>query len=55
VTNEQKNVIETLQDEGYAIIVWTPDELGDAPPFRVEDRSIELGWEIIAQLNSEVA
>lgn len=50
MTNEQREAIESLRDEGYAVIVWAPKELGDAPPVRVEDNSIRAGWEIIEQL-----
>ena len=39
--------IEELRAEGYAVIVWTPEELDGASPRRVEDRSIELGWDVI--------
>lgn len=44
-----------LQRLGYAVIIWTPEELGDAPPRKVEDRSIEFGWEIIDDLKSGAA
>jgi hypothetical protein len=39
--------VEFLRDLGYAVIVWTPDELRGVDPARVEDRSIEIGWDII--------
>jgi len=42
-----------LRDAGYAVIVWTPEELRGASARRVEDRSIELGWEVIDLLASE--
>lgn len=41
-----------LRDQGFAVIVWTPDELGDANPRTVEDRSIELGHEVIRDLQT---
>lgn len=41
-----------LRNQGYAVIVWTPDELGDANPRTVEDRSIELGHEVIRDLQT---
>ena len=50
MTNEQREVINQLRLAGYAIIVWTPEELGDASPKRVEDRSVELGWDVINDL-----
>ena len=36
-----------LRDEGYAVIIWTPEELGDCPVDEIEDISIERGWEVI--------
>lgn len=51
MTPEELEVIASLRDKGYAVIVWTPEELKEASSQRVEDRSIELGWEIISDLN----
>lgn len=48
MTNEQSEVIESLRAEGYAVIIWTPEELGTAEAGLVQDRSIETGYEIIA-------
>lgn len=39
-----------MGNRGYAVIVWTPEELHDANPKHVEERSIELGWGIIQDL-----
>jgi hypothetical protein len=39
-----------LRTYGYAVILWTPEELKDADPRRLEDRSIELGQDIIEDL-----
>jgi hypothetical protein len=50
MTPEQTTAIAQLRDTGYAVIIWTPAELGTASPDRVEDRSIELGWDVIADL-----
>ena len=50
MTEEQRKVIEELRHEGYAVIVWTPEELGTASVNRVQVRSIEIGWEIISDL-----
>ncbi len=38
-----------LREKGYAVVVWTPKELAEASPRRVEDRLIELGWDMIEQ------
>ena len=50
MTPEQLQTLRDLCHEGYAIIVWTPEELGNANPRRVEDRLIELGHEVIGDL-----
>jgi hypothetical protein len=44
-------VIEQLRAQGYAVIVWTPEELRGVDPARVEDRSVELGNDIIDTLS----
>ena len=50
MNEEQLKAIRQLWNEGYAVIIWTPEEIGEANPRRVEDRSIELGWDIISDL-----
>lgn len=47
LTPEQLKVIYELRDNGFAVIIWTPEELKDCPASVVEDRSIEFGCEII--------
>jgi len=34
------NTLRQMRDEGYAVIVWTPEELGDVLAEHVEDCSI---------------
>ena len=48
----QLTSIRELRHEGYAVIVWTPEELGNASTKDVENRSIELGFEIIETLTN---
>ena len=50
MNNEQMSALASLSREGYAVIVWTPEELGNASASKVEDRSIELGHQIIDDL-----
>ena len=50
MTEEQRKVIGQLRSAGFAVIVWTPEELREASAKRVQDRSIELGWDIIEDL-----
>ena len=47
MTNEQMKTLTSLSNDGYAVIVWTPEELGDVSARLVEDRSITLGYQII--------
>lgn len=48
MTDEQLKVMKGLVDEGYAVIVWSPDELGDdISPVYVEQRSIAFGFDVL--------
>ena len=47
MTNEQMKTLASLSSDGYAVIVWTPEELGDVSARLVEDQSITLGHQII--------
>jgi hypothetical protein len=40
LTNEEKEMLRALRGRGFAVIVWTPEELGDVPPEDIEDVSI---------------
>lgn len=42
-----RKALELLRDEGYAVVAVTPEELKKAPAGRVEDRLVELSWDII--------
>jgi hypothetical protein len=50
MTPEERVVIADLKSRGFAVIVWTPEELAGASRRHVEDRSIELGWQVIEDL-----
>lgn len=50
MTKAQQAAIRDLRHAGFAVIVWHPEELGDADPKHVEDRSIEYGHEVIKTL-----
>lgn len=52
MTDKQREALRELRDSGYAVIVWTPEELGNADVNRVQDRLIELGFEVISDLQS---
>ena len=53
MTEAELEVIRNLRTRGFAVIVWTPEELNGADPTRFEDRSIELGWDVIDALAGE--
>lgn len=52
---EQRQAVADLRHQGYAVIIWTPEELKGANPRRVEDRSVELGWDVIECLKEDPA
>lgn len=43
MTEEQSAMLRALRHEGFAIVVFHPEEIGNANPRRVEDRLVELG------------
>lgn len=42
-----------MRSAGYAVVCFTPGELRGANPHRVEDRLVELGWDVIDVLADE--
>ena len=50
---KQKEVIKELRDAGYAVAVWSPDELDPADPVDVQDEVITAGNNIIQRLKDE--
>lgn len=50
MTDEQTQAIAELRDAGYAVAVFKPEELGSADSSKVEDRMVEVGWDVIASL-----
>lgn len=53
MTKQQIKVIQELKSQGYAVVLFNPEELEGAEADRVEDRLIELGWDIIYDLRPE--
>ena len=54
--NNTKQAVEHLRQlrkMGYAVAAFTPEELRGADPDRVEDRMIEIGWDVIASFSTE--
>lgn len=46
---EWKKVLREMRDAGHAVIIWTPEELGDVDPEWVEDCSISYGNEYLIE------
>jgi hypothetical protein len=46
-------VIKKFRDGGHAIVVFNPVQLGGAPADDVEDRLVELGWDVIDALRTD--
>jgi hypothetical protein len=42
-----------LEAMGCCVVVFTPEELRGAKPSKVEERLVELGWEVIDDLATE--
>ena len=53
LTQAEFKAVQNLREQGYAVIVWSPEELKGASPKKVEDRSIELGWDVIEDLKED--
>jgi len=53
LTNEEKEVLRSLRLRGFAVIVWTPEELGDVSPESVEDASISYAWNYLLEFTEE--
>jgi hypothetical protein len=50
MTEEETKVLAGLRNKGYAVVVFTEEELGGASSSHVEDRLIEIGWGVIESL-----
>ncbi len=53
MTEHQMALISELRHLGYAVVVFYPEEVGTANPQKVEDRLVELGWDVISALEEE--
>ena len=47
MTEQEKVLLKSLRDQGYAVVTFPPDESGSAPKEEVERRLVEMGNEII--------
>jgi hypothetical protein len=53
MTASQLKAIRELRDAGYAVIVWTPEELNGVHPSDVEDQSISFASEYLIPAEPE--
>ena len=53
MTESELAVIRALSSRGYAIVVWTPDELRGANPSLIEGLMIERGANAIEALRDD--
>lgn len=51
MTRVEQMAIDGLKARGFAVIVWTPDEIGEADTDGLEEVSIERGWNYINSMN----
>lgn len=47
---EEVDFLRGLRVRGYAVVVFNPEELRGASQEHVEERMIELGWDVIESL-----
>lgn len=55
MNEEEETIIRGLRKKGFAVIIWTPEELCGVSPDTVETRCIELGHEVIECLCERVS
>ena len=49
LTKNEIEVIRKIRKRGFAVIIWSPDEMGDeVNSDEMEDISIQRGWDYIA-------
>ena len=50
MTPEEIATIQSLREQGYAVVVFNPEELAGAPAHKVENRMCDAGWDAIDYL-----
>jgi|688.fasta_scaffold228554_2 hypothetical protein len=54
MTKEDWDVIKKFRQAGYALTIFSPEELRGASTRDFENRMVELGWEVVDSLASEI-
>ena len=47
MTEAQQKAIDDLRSDGYVVVIWTPEELGEVDTGNLEDIVIQRGNEFI--------
>jgi len=47
MTEEQRMMIKELRHEGYAVVIFTPDEVGDADACNLEELLVQRGNDLL--------
>jgi hypothetical protein len=47
LTDKELDTLRLLRQRGFAVVVFNPTELREADPDGVQDRLVELGWDVI--------
>jgi hypothetical protein len=50
IWNWRDMTVRELRDKGYAVIIWTPEEIENTPINVLVNLSAKRGWEVIEQL-----
>lgn len=50
LSEAEVSVLRSLRDRGFAVVIFSPTEVGAADPSCVEDRLIAAGWDVINRL-----
>ena len=47
MNDEERRIVDQLREKGYAVSIFTPEELEDVRTDSVEGRMVEAGWDMI--------
>lgn len=50
-TETEQTVIDGLRSKGFVVVIWTPDEVGEANPDVLEDITISRGNDYLSETN----
>ena len=53
ITDTNNQTVQQLRDSGHVVVIWTPEEIGDADPSTLQDIVIQRGNEYLEDVNEE--